>query len=43
MVNQTTTKLVELIKDLRMYVHGHRHAKIGQLVILAQKVKVGEK
>jgi hypothetical protein len=43
MVNQTTPKLVELIKDLRMYVHGHRHAKIGQLVILAQKVKVGEK
>ncbi len=41
MANQTTTKLVGLIKDLRMYVH--KHAKIGQLVIFAQRVKVGEK
>jgi len=22
---------------------GHKHAKVGQLVILAQKVKIGEK
>jgi hypothetical protein len=43
MANQTTTKPIGLIKDLRMYVHGHKHVKIGQLVILAQNLKVGEK
>jgi hypothetical protein len=42
MANQTTTKPVGLIKDVRMYVHGHKHVKIGQLVILGQNIKVGE-
>jgi hypothetical protein len=43
MANQIATKPIGLIKDLRMYVHGHKHVKIGQLVILAQNIKVGEK
>jgi hypothetical protein len=29
--------------EVRVILSRHKHAKVGQLVILAQKVKVGEK
>jgi hypothetical protein len=35
--------LVVITKGFVLIMEGHKHAKVGQLVILHQKVKVGEK
>jgi hypothetical protein len=35
--------LVVITEGFVLIMEGHKHAKVGQLVILGQKVKVGEK